>query len=127
VINSGSDILTVINGADYTTTTLSTASSNPAALVINLNTNKIYMAGIDTNYITVINGADNSHTAVLISYSNAATVNPNTNKIYLMHSPSATVNVIKESNISTSPLTNTINTFTPSDTVYTTTPNFSEQ
>ena len=97
VANSGSNNVTVIDGATNSTATVA-AGTGPAALAVNPVTNKVYVAN-QGGTVTVINGNDNS----TIPPVNAGTapaaiaVNPVSNKIYVANSGSSNVTVINGS------------------------------
>ena len=58
--------------------------SNPEALAINQQTNKIYVANAARNSVTVIDGATNLPSTVRVgSYPEALAINQQTNKIYV--------------------------------------------
>ena len=58
VANSGSNSVTVINGATNATQTLTDPKArNPVAVAVNAVTNKIYVANSGSNNVTVIDGA----------------------------------------------------------------------
>ena len=61
VVNSGSASVTVVNGANRATATVSTGSG-PVAVAVNPATNTIYVANSLGNSVTVINGATNAAT-----------------------------------------------------------------
>ena len=65
VAGSGSNNVTLINGADNSTATVSVGTT-PVAVAVNPVTNKIYVANNGSNNVTVINGADNSTTTVAV-------------------------------------------------------------
>jgi len=101
VANSGSNTVTVIDGADNSTATVA-AGSYPYAVAINPATNKIYIANCNSKTVTVIDGANNSTTDVDVgTYPMAIAVNPVTNKIYVVNCDSKTVTVIDGANNNT--------------------------
>ena len=72
-----------------------TVGSNPGALAINVQTNKIYVVNQYSNNITVIDGATNSTTTVAVgNMPTALAVNPVSNKIYVANASSNTVTII---------------------------------
>jgi YVTN family beta-propeller protein len=87
VANSGSNSLTVIDGATNTTSTIIVGQS-PKAVAVNPVTNKIYVANGDGS-VTVIDGVTNAtvtmsmNTIDLTVAPSAVAVNPVTNKIYV--------------------------------------------
>jgi len=92
VSGSGSNKVTVIDGATNTTTTVTDPNaSSPFALEVNPVTNKIYVANFQSNNVTVIDGATNTTTTVKDPNVGSPTangpfnvaVNPVTNKIYV--------------------------------------------
>jgi DNA-binding beta-propeller fold protein YncE len=93
--------VTVINGADHTTTPV-TAGSGPFAVAVNSVTNKIYVAncgapcgGSGGASATVIDGTDNTTTTVNTGNGSVAVaVNSVTNKIYVVNSLSNNLTVI---------------------------------
>ena len=94
VANTSSNNVTVIDGANNTTTTVATGNS-PRAVAINPVTNKIYVANSGSGNVTVIDGATNSVTTVTTGDSpRAVAINPVTNKIYVANQLSDNVTVI---------------------------------
>lgn len=101
---AGGNSVTVINGADHTTTPVAVGNS-PFAIAVNTVTNKIYVAncggpcsvsgGLGGGSVTVINGADNTTAPVATGNGPfAIAVNSVTNKIYVANSSSNNVTVI---------------------------------
>jgi len=98
---AGGNSVTVINGADHTTTPV-TAGSGPFAVAVNSVTNKIYVAncgapcgGSGGASATVIDGTDNTTTTVNTGNGSVAVaVNSVTNKIYVVNSLSNNLTVI---------------------------------
>jgi YVTN family beta-propeller protein len=79
--------ITVINGATNTVVTTITVQKFPQFLVINPETNKIYVTNRNSNTVTVINGANNTiirNIAVGANPTNAD-INPITNTIYVLN------------------------------------------
>jgi YVTN family beta-propeller protein len=104
--------VTVINGADNSTSPPIPVGTNPTALAVNPVTNKTYVASSGSNTVTVINGADNSTSPPIpvATHPTTVAVNPVTNKIYVASVACAvdcvspgTVTVINGSDNSTSP------------------------
>lgn len=86
--------VTVIDGVTNNTLTVSTGAG-PAAIAINSQTNKIYVANCTGGSVTVIDGATNQTAAVGAgSCPYALAVNPVTNKIYVANYDSNNVTVI---------------------------------
>jgi YVTN family beta-propeller protein len=95
----------VIYGATNTIETV-TAGTNPYAVAVNPNTNKIYVANYGSNNVTVIDGATNSTTEVSAGTNPfTVAVNPNTNKIYVANYGSDNVTVIDGATNSTTTVT----------------------
>jgi YVTN family beta-propeller protein len=94
VANSGSDNVTVIDGATNATITVA-AGTNPVSVAVNPVTNKIYVANEGSGNVTVIDGATNATTTVAAGTNPVSVaVNPVTNKIYVANQGSANVTVI---------------------------------
>ena len=94
VANSGSDNVTVIDGATNATTTVA-AGTWPQAVGVNPVTNKIFVTNHDSDNVTVIDGATNLTTTVAAGTApEALAVNPVTNKIYVANRDSDNVTVI---------------------------------
>jgi YVTN family beta-propeller protein len=107
-----SNSVTVINGADNSTSPPIPVGTNPTALAVNPVTNKTYVANSGSNTVTVINGADNSTSPPIPvgTHPTTVAVNPVTNKIYVASVACGgdcvslgTVTVINGSDNSTSP------------------------
>lgn len=83
VANSGSNTVTVIDGATNATTTVNVGTF-PIALAVNETTNKIYVANQQSGNVTVIDGSDNSTATVTAGASpTAVAVNQMTNMVYV--------------------------------------------
>jgi YVTN family beta-propeller protein len=97
VANSGSNNVTVIDGATNATTTVTDPNVRaPVALAVDSVTNMIYVTnGTNPGSVTVINGATNTVTTIIDPKANgpeAVAVNPTTNRIYVANlSNNATV------------------------------------
>jgi YVTN family beta-propeller protein len=96
VANSGSNNVTVIDGATFATTTVTDSSAiGPAAVAVNPLTNQIYVANLNSNDLTVIAGATNSTSTVPTGAGpQAVAVNPVTDKIYVANHGGNSVTVI---------------------------------
>ena len=82
VANAGTDNISVIDGATYTATTL---TSTGAAVAVNPETNKIYVANTGADTVTVIDGVTNSTTSVPVGANPIIlAVNSATNEIYVV-------------------------------------------
>src|SRR5205814_2130305 len=70
--------------------------SSPAAVGVNPNTNRIYVANTNNNNVSVIDGSTNSVIATVAvgSVPIGVGVNPNTNRIYVANINNNTVSVI---------------------------------
>jgi len=116
VANRDSDNVTIIDGTDNSTVTVS-AGNSPFAICVNPNTNKIYVANQSSNNVTVIDGLSNLTTTVASGESPwAICVNPNTNKIYASNINGNDVTVIEEVAIYPSPLASSITPLTDNET-----------
>jgi YVTN family beta-propeller protein len=94
VANSGSNNVTVIDGATNATTTV-TAGAFPRVIAVNPVSNKVYVANQISADVTVIDGATNATTAVAAGgQPRAIAVNLVTNKVYVANGSSANVTVI---------------------------------
>src|SRR5208283_3105877 len=87
-VNNSSYVVTMIDGATNTATTLGGALIFSSAVAVNPVTNKVYVAGqgscICGGIVTVIDGATNVTTDVNVGQDpTAMVVNPVTNKIYV--------------------------------------------
>ena len=92
--NGNSASVTVINGANNSTASVS-VGTYPVAVAVNPVTNKIYVANFRTNNVTVIDGATNHATTVGTgSAPIAVAINQTTNKIYVADEDSEDVTVI---------------------------------
>jgi YVTN family beta-propeller protein len=95
ITNSGSDNVTVINGANNTVAATVPAGLFPLALAVNETTNRIYVANANSDNVTIIKAADNSMATVPVGDSPLALdVNPATNLIYVANFDSNNVTVI---------------------------------
>jgi YVTN family beta-propeller protein len=95
VANSGSDTVSVINGATGWVEETVAAGTYPEAVAVNPATNMIYVANQNSNNVTVIDGATNAATTVNVgSFPYAVAVNPLTNMIYVANLLSNTVTVM---------------------------------
>jgi len=96
VANKGSDNLTIIDGATYATTTVSTgAGSGPSAIAINSLTNKAYVANGGSGSVAVIDVATAAVATVAGGRNpSAIVVNPLTSRIYVANSGDGSVTVI---------------------------------
>lgn len=114
--------LTVINGSDNTTTTLS-GGSGSNVVVLNATTNKIYVG--DGSNVQVINGADHSwHNLALGSSPVVMGANPVTNKIYVASGVDVTVlNGAPDGPVENLPLNVSV-TSLPGNVTYSATPTF---
>ncbi|MBP7686428.1 MAG: hypothetical protein KA765_00895, partial [Thermoflexales bacterium] len=91
---SGSNPVTVIDGATNGTTTVNVGAL-PSAVAVNPVTNKIYIANSGSNTVTVIDGATNGTTTVNVgAFPSAVAVNPVTNQIYVVNPDGNSVTVI---------------------------------
>src|SRR4051812_11735668 len=80
VANYSSGSVTVIDGANNTTTMVATGTQ-PRAVAVNPVTNKIYVANFGSANVTVIDGTNNSTVTVAAgTQPNAVALNPVTNK-----------------------------------------------
>lgn len=84
VANAASNNVTVINGANDTTTSVGT-DLNPIAIAANPATNKVYVANAVGNDVTVIDAGNDNATLNVSTGSSPAgiAVNPLTNKVYV--------------------------------------------
>jgi len=74
------------------TTNTVPVGNNPTALVVNPETNRIYVANYGSNNITVINGTDNSTATIPLAYAPwAIAINTVTNKVYVAGGSAVTV------------------------------------
>ncbi len=104
VVNQGGNTaVTVIDGATYSTTTLSTGATckqrgaiMPQAVAVNPVTNRIYVVNQNGNNVTVIDGYANSIIATVQTgyHPQALAINPTTNKIYVANMGDGSVTVI---------------------------------
>jgi len=93
--NSGSNNLTVIDGATNALTNVSTLGIQPNALAIDSVTNKIYVANQQTGNVAVIDGATNKPTTLAVGGNPASmAVNLFTNRVYVVNQNDGTVSVI---------------------------------
>jgi len=98
VANSGTNNVTVIDGATNKTLTVS-AGTDPIAVAVNPITNKIYVANQGSNNVTVIDGLTNTPSSIPVGNGpSAVAVNPVTNQIYVTNRTSGTVTVIDGNN-----------------------------
>jgi YVTN family beta-propeller protein len=104
VANTGSNNVTVIDGASNTTTTV-TAGRSPNAVAVNAVTNKIYVTNNLDSSVTVIDGATNGTTKISIAafpgfgasdLPVGVVANPATNKVY---AGASSVNGLGTSNV----------------------------
>ncbi len=101
VVNEFSNNVTVIDGTNNTTTTV-TVGTNPSAVAINSVTNKIYVTNRNSNNVTVIDGANNTTTTIPVGTNpQAIAVNSMTNKIYVTNRNTNNVTVIDGTNNTT--------------------------
>jgi YVTN family beta-propeller protein len=91
---AGCNLLTVIDGATNTLTSLP-AGSEPARVAVNQTTNKIYVPNMGDNTVTVIDGATNTTSIVAVGATPVdVAVNEYTNQIYVVSQGSNSVTVI---------------------------------
>ncbi|HWN09106.1 MAG TPA: carboxypeptidase regulatory-like domain-containing protein [Pyrinomonadaceae bacterium] len=95
VSNFGSRI-TVINGADNTTASITHLFDSTGSVTVNPVANKIYATHTSSAHLTVIDGVDNSSESIPTgtgggTNSTFSAVNPVTNKIYVVSSGTETV------------------------------------
>ena len=91
---SSPSTVTVINGADNSTTSIA-AGAGPRSIAVNPATNRIYAANYDGTSVTVINGADNTTASVPAGNSPfGIAVNPATNRIYVGSAQDSAITVI---------------------------------
>jgi YVTN family beta-propeller protein len=94
VANTGSNTVTVIDGATGTPTFVGVGAS-PAAIAIDTATNKIYVADSGGVEVDVIDGATNTVTPIVVGYNpKSIAVNPVTNKIYVPNAEGDNLTVI---------------------------------
>ena len=94
VANSGSNNVTVIDGASNLTASVPTGVS-PSAVAVNEVTNKVYVANAGSNTVTIIDGATKATNTVPVgSDPTSVAVNPVTNEIYVANLYGASVTVI---------------------------------
>ncbi len=113
------NVVTVINGATNTTTTVP-VGRYPHDIAVNSVTNKIYVPNVRDNTVTVIDGVTLATSTVPVGSAPAAlAVNPVTNKIYVTNADDNTVTVIDGQSLSTQtvpvgegPLAVTVNSVT---------------
>ena len=96
VSNEGSNNVTVIDGVTNATTTLTDPSAvAPVAVAVDSATNRVYVSnrGIGPGSVTIIDGTTNSFTTVMApdGATDAAAVNPMTNRIYAGDGSNVTV------------------------------------
>jgi YVTN family beta-propeller protein len=118
--NPDSNNVTVIDGADNSTTTVATGTS-PVSIAVNLVSNKIYVANFgnteNVSTVTVIDGATNSSATVGVGMGpHAMAVNGLSNQVYVANSFSASVTLIDEQQAQVIPLTTTITPLTNNQT-----------
>jgi YVTN family beta-propeller protein len=95
VANSGSNNVSVINGATNQTISNITVGMAPTAIAVNPVTNRIFVANSGDGTVTVIRGATNLTSKVTVgTMPIALAVNPTTNHIYVANAGSNTVTVI---------------------------------
>jgi YVTN family beta-propeller protein len=100
VAHPSSGTVTVINGSNNSTATVS-SGSNTIAVAVNSITNKIYASNGDGTTVTVINGADNTTQFISGFRPGYLAVNSATNKIYVASPDTNDVRVIDGTNNST--------------------------
>jgi YVTN family beta-propeller protein len=102
-----SNLVTVIDGANNTATSITAGES--LALALNPSTNKIYVARVNDNNVTVIDGATNT-TSTVSAGTNPSAVAANlvTGKIYVANRGSDNLTVITEQQVQPIPLTTNI-------------------
>jgi YVTN family beta-propeller protein len=113
------NVVTVINGATNTATTVP-VGRYPHDIAVNPVTNKIYVPNVRDNTVTVIDGVTLATSTVPVGSAPAAlAVNPVTNKIYVTNADDNTVTVIDGQSLSTQtvpvgegPLAVTVNSVT---------------
>lgn len=95
IVNSGSNDVTVIDGADHSTTDVDVGDS-PCAVGVNPLTNKIYVANFGSNAVTVIDGSNDSvsTTVTVGDQPGAVVVNPVTDRIYVANYGSDDLTII---------------------------------
>ena len=95
VANSGSNNVSVIDGAKYTVVATVTDPNAiaPVALAVNATTNTIYVANSQSNNVTVIDGATNSVTATIPvgTSPSGVDIDPQTNFIYVANAGNSQV------------------------------------
>jgi len=103
-------IVFVINGSTNNLISTITVGTGPYGIAVNPNTNKIYVANLDSNTVSVIDGLTDAvtNTITVGTKPTSIGVNPNTNKIYVANLDSNTVSVIDGS---TDAVTSTITGF----------------
>jgi YVTN family beta-propeller protein len=93
--NSGSNNVTVIDGATNAITNVTTLGIQPNALTVDSVTNRIYVANQQTGNLEVIDGATNKPTTLAVGGNPASmAVNLVTNRIYVVNQNDGTVSVI---------------------------------
>ena len=106
--NDGSASVTVIHGATNNTTTVA-AGSEPQAVAVNPDTNRIYVANYNADNVTVIQGATNTTSTVAAgTRPQAVAANPVTGRICVANYGSGDVTVIDEQQVESIPLHATI-------------------
>lgn len=95
VVNNSSDNVTVIDGADNSTTTVPVGYA-PIAIAVNASTSKVYVANYSGGNVTVIdaNGNNNTTSVDVGTGPKAIAVNADTNKVYVVNNGSGNVTVI---------------------------------
>jgi len=98
VANSGSNNVSVIDGASNTVVATVAVGSNPRGVAVNPTTNHIYVTDNFSSNVSVIDGASNTVVAtVAVGMSpQGVAVNPNTNRIYVANWGDDTVSVIED-------------------------------
>ena len=84
VANTGSNNVTVIDGATNSTSTVSVGNT-PTGMAVNSVTNKIYVTNNGSSNVTVIDAANSNATSTVSTVTNpyGVVVNPVTNRIYV--------------------------------------------
>ncbi len=85
---SGPGTVTVINGASNAVVATITVGTSPGYVVVNQETNRIYVSNSGSNNVSVINGASNTVIATIPVGSNPTAMDVNfiTNRIYVVNS-----------------------------------------
>jgi len=92
----GFNRILVVNGADDTITATIPVGTRPRDVAVNANTNRIYVANVESNNVSVVDGNTNGVIATIpVGQSPwSIAVNPNNNKIYVNNYNGRSISVI---------------------------------